>query len=109
MMLYYKQDGELKQDGYIAITDDLKHDAHAVASFEKEAISNVCSQGVDIKNIHQWTDGCAAQYKGCHSFAEISQADSKHGCKITWNYFETSHGKGPCDGLGPMRWGRRYR
>ena len=41
-----------------------------------------------------------AQYKGCHSFAEISQTDSKHGCKITRNYFETSHGKGPCDGLG---------
>ena len=37
MMLYYKQDGELKKDGYIAITDDLKHDARAVASFEKRS------------------------------------------------------------------------
>ena len=55
MMFYYKQDGELKKDGYIAITDDLKLDARAVASFEKEAISHVRSQGVDMKNIHQWT------------------------------------------------------
>ena len=100
MMLYYKQNGELQKDGYIAITDDLKHDARAVATFEKEAICHVRDRGVDIKKIHQWTDGCAAQYKGCNSFAEISQADSKHGCSVTRNYFETSHGKGPCDGLG---------
>lgn len=53
-------------------------------------------------NIHQWTDGCVAQYKGCHSFAEISKADYKHGCTITQNYFDSSHGKGPCDGLGSI-------
>ena len=23
-----------------------------------------------------------------------------HGTKAVWNYFETGHGKGPCDGLG---------
>ena len=35
-----------------------------------------------------------------HSFVDISLAESKHQTSITRNYFGTSHGKGPCGGLG---------
>ena len=48
-----------------------------------------------IYKIYKWTDGCASQYKGKTSFAYISQ-DSID----IRNFFETSHGKSVCDGLG---------
>lgn len=59
---YYNINGELQKDGCIANTDDLKHDACAVAAFEKVVIDHVRDKGLDIKKIHQWTDGCAGQY-----------------------------------------------
>ena len=40
------------------------------------------------------------QYKGRISFAYLSLFPTKHGIPVTRNYFETSHGKNPCDGLG---------
>lgn len=61
MVLYYKKDGDIQKEGYTVITDDLKHDARAVAEFEKAAIEHVREGGIEIKTIHQWTDGCAAQ------------------------------------------------
>lgn len=101
MMLYYKPDGgDLQKEGFVCITDDLKHDTHAVSRFETEAIAHVRSKGVEVNAIHEWTDGCASQYKGRQSFAAISQGEQLHEVHITRNYFETSHGKGPCDGLG---------
>jgi hypothetical protein len=44
---------------------DNKHDADAVLEFQKQAL-NIVSKDIriQIKEIHQWTDGCAAQYKG---------------------------------------------
>lgn len=100
MMLYFKQNGELQKEGYVAVTDDLKHDTHAVAQFETSAIKHVRDKGVEVNKVHQWTDGCAAQYKGRHSFAEISLAETKNNVTVVRNIYETSHGKGPCDGLG---------
>lgn len=99
IMLYYQKDGSLQKEGYTVITDDLKHDASAVATFEKAAVEHVRAKGVEIQTVHQWTDGCA--HSMCHtSFAEISVAETSHNVHMTRNYFETSHGKGPCDGLG---------
>ena len=51
-----------------------------------------------LTKIHQFTDGCASQYKGCKAFANISH----HQIPITRNFFETSHGKSVCDGLGAV-------
>ena len=89
---------------FLMITDDLKHDASSVAVFEKAAIDHARAKGVDLQAIHQWTDGCASQYTGkCHtSFANISMAETVHKAPVTMKYFETSHGKGPCDKLGGM-------
>ena len=66
MMLYYRKNGEVQKDGFTVLTDDLKHDAHAVAEFEKVAVIHVREQCIELKSIHQWTDGCPAQNKCRH-------------------------------------------
>lgn len=44
----------------------------------------------------EFTDGCASQYIKRNSFADISLSH----INIVSNFFETSHGKSVCDGLG---------
>ena len=33
-------------------------------------------------------------------FEFVANHEEMHGSNPVWNYFETGHGKGPCDGLG---------
>jgi hypothetical protein len=103
MMAYYKviEEGEEERTvkhAIIGISEDNKHDADAVVEFENKALE-IVSKEIDITEVHEWTDGCAAQYKGKKSFADISL---RRGTKIYRNYFETSHGKNVCDGLGAI-------
>ncbi|CAG2242717.1 unnamed protein product [Mytilus edulis] len=51
--------------------------------------------------MHEFTDGCAAQYKSRHCFGDISQTSDDFGYQhFTRNFFETSHAKGPQDAAG---------
>lgn len=52
-----------------------------------------------IDKIIEFTDGCAAQYKGKNVFYDISVQKSQ---TLQRNFFETSHGKSVCDGLGAV-------
>lgn len=47
-----------------------------------------------------FTDGCAAQYKNCKSFYNLSNHVNDFGVDASWSFFATSHGKSPCDGIG---------
>ena len=51
-----------------------------------------------LKKVHFWSDGCCSQFRSqyvsrllCHFPPDF---------KITWNYGETHHFKGPHDGIG---------
>ncbi|XP_052806603.1 uncharacterized protein LOC128235851 [Mya arenaria] len=101
MMCYYKESLDDKdvtvKHAIIGISEETKHDADLAIVFENQAIKLLESRGVKIGELHEWTDGCAAQYKGKKAFADISLRKQP---KMTRNYFETSHGKNVCDGLG---------
>ena len=47
-----------------------------------------------------FSDGCAGQYKNCKNFLNLCLHNSDFGVKCEWNFFATSHGKSPCDGIG---------
>ena len=42
----------------------------------------------------------AGQYKNCKNFLNLCHHESDFGLDAEWNFFATSHGKGPCDGVG---------
>ena len=50
--------------------------------------------------MHEFTDGCAAQYKSRHCIGELSCCVADFGFPIRRNYFETSHAKGEQDAAG---------
>ena len=53
-----------------------------------------------IKHITYFSDGCAGQYKNCKNFLNLCHHQADFGFSAEWHFFATSHGKGPCDGLG---------
>ena len=76
MTYYYDSDDDgrdlvLKREAIVCITDDTKHDAHAVTIFENIALDYLKTK-TQISHVHQWTDGCPGQYKGKHAFASLS-------------------------------------
>ena len=72
-----------------------------MSTFEKEAVNQLRNIGtcITVNVTHEWTDGSVSQYKECHGFAAISLAEEVLEAKVVRNVFETSQGKGPCDGL----------
>ena len=47
-----------------------------------------------------FSDGAAAQYKNRKNFLNLCHHKADFGVDAEWHFFATSHGKGPCDGLG---------
>ena len=50
--------------------------------------------------MHEFTDGCAAQYKSRHCIGDLSCCVADFGFPIHCNFFETSHPKGEQDAAG---------
>ena len=98
-MSYYVKGKTLVKHAIVGISPDLQHDAHLVKAFEEKALQLVTKQAdTEIKKVYQWTDGCAAQYKGRTWFADISL----NTVSVQRNFFETLDGKGVCDGIGAI-------
>ena len=52
------------------------------------------------KTVSIWSDGPSSQFKNRFIVAALKSLQEKHNIQITWNFFATSHGKGPVDGIG---------
>jgi hypothetical protein len=51
--------------------------------------------------MHEFTDGCSAQYKSRNCIGDVSRIQEELGySKIIRNLYETSHAKGPQDAAG---------
>ncbi|KAK3748582.1 hypothetical protein RRG08_011664 [Elysia crispata] len=84
----------LRQHVIMVFPDDTAHDYHAVQKFTEVALKNFISP---IKELIMWSDGCATQYKGKGSFADLSLS-SAFSPKVQRCYFSSEHGKGEADG-----------
>lgn len=79
---------------HMMITDDLQHDKFAVRTFEKLSMKQLETDGFVPKQIIQFCDNCAGQYKSKGPFQYLSFSD----IPTQRNYFGSRHGKGPADG-----------
>ena len=82
------------------ISPDTKHDHHSVHEVRELVAGYLEEIDYDVEAMHEWTDGCSAQYKSRHCMGDVSFSASDFGYKTIQNYFETSHAKGPQDGAG---------
>ena len=82
------------------ISPDLKHDHDSVHECRSVVVDYLREIEYPLTVMHEWTDGCAAQYKSCHCMGDLSFSVADFGFLTVRNYFETSHAKGPQDGAG---------
>lgn len=99
-VIYFKDDCEIKHISYCIISDCLKHDTVAVHAFLVQLIASLKAKLTEIVHIHYFSDGSAAQYKNFKNFLNLCCHKKDFGIKAEWNFFGTSHGKSPCDGIG---------
>ncbi|XP_063967818.1 uncharacterized protein LOC135157146 isoform X2 [Lytechinus pictus] len=79
----------------VYITDDKKHDHHAVQAFFMHSLENLTvNHGINIGKMYRFSDGCASQYKSKGPFLDVAN------CHIPTehHFFGSRHGKGPSDG-----------
>ncbi|KAJ8676617.1 hypothetical protein QAD02_012404 [Eretmocerus hayati] len=97
--VYFKVNGELHHYSYCAISNCLKHDSVAVYMYQKKLIELMKIRfGILLRMIY-FSDGAPQQFKNLKSFGNLTYHHSDFGVEAEWNFFATSHGKGPCDGL----------
>nr|XP_022298154.1 uncharacterized protein LOC111107308 isoform X2 [Crassostrea virginica] len=78
----------------VFLSDDINHDHNAVDHFFELAVSHISDLKIKFTKLIVFSDGCASQYKGKGSFADLSLKK----CRIERNYFGSDHGKSECDG-----------
>lgn len=100
-IIYYKnENNEVQHLSYVIISDCLKHDSVAVYLFITKLIKFLESKFKVITKLYYFTDGCAGQYKNRKNFLNVYFHKIDFGYDCEWHFHATSHGKGPCDGIG---------
>ena len=98
---YYKDEDILKHVNFVSISECNIHDSVSVHLFITQFLSHIKEKLPMINKIIYYSGGgCAAQYKNCKNFLNLCHHNEDFGMDAEWNFFATSHGKGPCDGLG---------
>ena len=92
---YYMTDIGMVRESSVVISEDNRHDFHAVHHFQ-DLVNNHIFQQVTQKprRLIVYSHGCSSQYKSKGPFADLA-AES---IEINRNYFESEHGKNECDG-----------
>jgi hypothetical protein len=76
------------------------HNTVAVHSFLKVLIDYLKDMYPNLKKNVHFTDGAASQYKNYKNFINLLHHKNDFQLHGEWHFFATSHGKGPCDGIG---------
>ena len=109
MVVYFRSEGidRVQSDAkdksvqcFVAVSDVLNHNAVSVDTILKQLISEIKMLVPDIRRIHYLTDSPTSQHRNKSIFRLISTHEEEFGVQARWNYLESGHGKGPCDGLG---------
>ncbi len=82
------------------ISDDREHVTGTVHAFIEIVLKFLKSHIPVLQKIVYFSDGAAAQYKNCKNFKNLCLHKTDFEVDAEWNFFATSHGKSPCDGIG---------
>ena len=91
--------GVLCNKSFCIISDDTEHDV-AMVYIQHIFTDHLKLILPHIQKIEYFSDGCAGQYKNRKNLYNLCQHKFDFGITAVWNFFATSHGKSPCDGIG---------
>ena len=93
-------DAPLKVTSACYVSDVTDHTAPMVFAILKQIVTLAKQTVPELKYMHYLSDSPSSQYRNKHLMYIIAQHDNMFGIPCTWPYFESGHGKGPCDGIG---------
>ncbi|KAJ8688649.1 hypothetical protein QAD02_024444 [Eretmocerus hayati] len=93
-------DGNIQHLTVIMISDNLSHDVNTIYAFQQDSIKLLKEKIPVIRKIIYCSDGARGQYKNRFNFLNLAFHKRDFGIPAEWHFFATSHGKGPCDGVG---------
>ena len=100
-VIYYKEEEKVQHLIYVVISDCLEHNTVAVYTFQKKLIHFFTAKfGEAPRKIIYFSDGCAAQYKNKKNCFNLCHHKQDFGIEVEQHFSATTHGKGPCDGVG---------
>ena len=79
----------------VHISADLQHDSFLARACQRMTMEYLCSIGIQLETVIQFTDNCKAQYKSKRPFAELA----RQSVPIIRCYFGEKHGKSHADAL----------
>ena len=102
IVIYYKENTDVKHRSLVIISDCLTHDSIAVYTFHKILIEYLKSEFSSVKKVLYFSDGAPQQYKNYKNVINLAFHQNDFDIPAEWNFYATAHGKGPCDGLGAV-------
>lgn len=84
----------------VIISSIRQHRTITVYAFQKQLINILKKKFPLLSKIIYISDGSAEQYKNKFNFKNLACHKTDFDIDAEWHFFPTSHGKGPCDGIG---------
>ena len=101
-MVTYRKDeeGNLLTKSYVGVSMATSHAFPTTLAFLDQLVEEIKEEVPDISHLHIVTDSPTSQYRNRYSCSLLKKAMDLFQIRITWNWLEAGHGKGPCDGVG---------
>ncbi len=90
----------IEHKSIVYVSEILQHNASMVLAIVEKVIATAKKFVDELEAIHFWTDSPTSQYRNKTIFNFLSNLEKSHGITGSWQFFESGHGKGPCDGIG---------
>ena len=97
-ILSTEEEPAITKEHLFVILDDVTQDHDSVLHIQKLISKHLEESKCTVKKMHEFTDGCAGQYKSRHCYGDLSCSLATLG--YTCGYFATSHAKGEQDAAG---------
>jgi hypothetical protein len=98
---YFKNSkNELENVCFVFNLECLYHDTVTVYTFQKHLFAFFKENVPNISKVCYFSYGASAQHTTENSFINLCHHNPDFGINAEWHFFATSHGKGPCDGVG---------
>lgn len=94
---YRNSENLLGHVSFVIISEILLNNTVAVHLFIKRFLNFLRNR---LQKVVYFTNGAASQYKNRKNFINLTHHREHFSCDAEWHFFATSHGKGPCDGIG---------
>ena len=90
----------LKHFNFVGVSEVKKHSFPTTLTFLVHLMHEIRLLLPDLEHLHLITDSPSSQYRNRYACDMLQRAADMFGIRITWNWLEAGHGKGPCDGVG---------